>query len=306
MNDRRKLLEAYAKQVAQGNPLTEEFLPALDETPNKYNIERLAANRALRARDIAEDSLANEVLKNTGIPIPADNAPRLKKEDFLNRLMKERYPEIEPDVNLGLMLEDPTTPEGIYSVDGKTIHLKNKPNIIKNTSTALHEAAHQYDDQVLNFDGTDDVQFKNLKTNVPAKKIITDIDPAEAYEIIAKNHHATIPKLREGSFGLGALKSMMKNGTFKGVAPVLAKAGLAAAGGAVSIAAEAADSEDMGGATQQSALLAEIDEKKRRDKAMTNSAPEMQQGLSTMYNELDSGKAFDARRDALLKIRRGE
>lgn len=229
MNDRRKLLEAYAKQVSEGNPLAEDFLRSISpEKTDKWSLDRIMASRALQARDLAEDSLANEVLKNTGIPIPNDNAPRLKKEDFLHRLIKERYPEIEPNVNLGLMLEDPTTPEGIFVPNSDTIHVKNRPSILKNTSTALHEAAHQYDDNVLKFDGTDDVDFKNLKTNLNPKKLITDIDPAEAYEAIAKGHHANIPKLREGSFGLEALKSMVKSGTFKAI-PVIGTAATAAA-----------------------------------------------------------------------------
>lgn len=229
MEDRRKILEAYSKQLSQGNPLAEEFLAPISETPNKWNLERIASNRALKARNLSEDALANEVLKNTGIPIPADNAPRLKKEDFLHRIIKERYPELTPDLSMGLMM-DHTTPDGIYSPTENHIFLKNQPNILKNTSTALHEAGHQYDDNILKFDGTDDVQFKNLKTNAPTNKLITDVDPAQAYELIAKGHHAEIPKLREGSYGLGALKSMLKSGTFKQVAGALpVVGGLAAA-----------------------------------------------------------------------------
>jgi hypothetical protein len=44
---------------------------------------------------------------------------------------------------------------------------------------------------------------------------------------MAKGHHAEIPKLREGSFGLGALKSMIKSGTFKAL-PIIGGAATAA------------------------------------------------------------------------------
>lgn len=51
--------------------------------------------------------------------------------------------------------------------------------------------------------------------------VVRDLDPTQAYEILSKGHHAEIPKLREGSFEFGALKSMMKNGKFKSIAGAL-------------------------------------------------------------------------------------
>lgn len=258
MDERRKTLEAYAKQLSEGNPLAEEFVPAGSETPNKWNLERLASKRALKARNLSEDALANEVLKNTGLKIPSDTAPRLKKEDFLHRLIKERYPELTPDISMGLM-QDHTTPDGIYSPTENHIFLKNQPSILKNTSTALHEAGHQYDDNILKFDGTDDVQFKNLKTNAPASRLVTDIDPAQAYEMIAKGHHAEIPKLREGSYGMGALKSMMKSGTFKqmvGAVPVVGGAAAALMSGDASAAVPLLDeANDVGESREEEASL---------------------------------------------------
>jgi len=41
------------------------------------------------------------------------------------------------------------------------------------------------------------------------------MDPSEVYEAMAGKHHAQIPKLREGTYGLGALKNYLKSGTFK-------------------------------------------------------------------------------------------
>lgn len=83
----------------------------------------------------------------------------------------------------------------------------------------------------------------------------------------------------------------------KSIAPVLAKAGLATAGGTMSLAAEAADSEDMGGAAEQSAFLRERDEMVRRKDAMSSASPEQQQGLNKMYEEMDNGQASNTLRD---------
>lgn len=249
MDDRKKMLEAFVQQLKGGNPLSEdyvrtplpEFIPS-EPIGSRVRTEMAVTKRALQARNLAEDALANEVLKNTGIRIPNDNAPRSKREDFLMRIIKERYPELDDlEINLSMM-NDPSVPEGIFNTDSGKIFVKNKPNIIKNTSTALHEAAHKYDYDKLNFDGTDDVTpFNKMKDDLPAKRAISDIDPTEAYELMAKGHHAEIPKLREGSFGLGALKSMLKSGTFKTVAGALPLAGTAAALSSGDVSAAAAE-----------------------------------------------------------------
>jgi hypothetical protein len=183
----------------------------------------------LQARNLSEDALAHEVMKNTGVPIPNDNAPRLKREDFLKRMIEERYPEFklgDDDLNLSMM-DDKSVPDGVFNSDNGKIFVKNKPDIIKNLSTALHEGAHKYDYEHLNFDGTDDVSRLGMKDSLPGKRALSDIDPTEAYELMAKGHHAEIPKLREGSFGLGALKSMIKSGTFKAL-PIIGGAATAA------------------------------------------------------------------------------
>lgn len=93
MDERRKILEQYAKQVASGNPLSDEFIS--DEFKNES-----MRTKALFARNLAEDSLAHQVLKNTGVPIPGKGSSRSQAEDFYNRIVKERYPELEPDVRI--------------------------------------------------------------------------------------------------------------------------------------------------------------------------------------------------------------
>lgn len=289
MDDRRKTLELFSKQLSEGNPLAEEFV----------NTAKNPLSQSIQARDLAEDALANEVLKNTGVPIPGPKSSQLKQEDFLNRILQERYPELSPNVQI----KDLAGNLGEYGQGNIDISKKIANDPIKSVSALLHEGGHQYDDKILKFGGTDNIAKKQLVQNVPEGRLLKDLDPMQMSEIINKGHHARIPKLRDAdSFGLGALKSMLKSGTFKGIAPVVAKAGLATAGGLASLASEAADSEDEGSSTEQAALLREVDERKRRDTAMNVSSPEEKQVLSSIYDELDNGKTFDVRRDALKKL----
>lgn len=210
MNDRKKALELFAKQISEGLPFAEDFIQG------DSDIE----NNSLMARNLSEDALAQQVLKNTGVPIPDKGAPLSKKEDFLNRIAVERYPEIkDPNIRIGA--------ENSYTPSTGGILVKDTPDINKTVGKTLHETAHKYDNDILGFKGSE----LDLKTLRDAKKSGIDLknmDPAQVYELYSKGHHADIPKLREGSFGLGALKSMMKSGTFKAL-PIIGGAATAAA-----------------------------------------------------------------------------
>ena len=239
MKDKARLsaLEEFAKNVEAGNPLTEDYvrtkLPEVNPAEpvgSRIRREAAMAKRALQARDLAGDALAQQVLKNTRIPIPDDNASRLKKEDFFKRLMAERYPELEfgdDDINFS-MLNEKDIPDGLYNPDSGKIFLKNRPDTIRNVADLLHEGGHKLDYEKLNFDGTPDVSDINKTTKIPSGRNMFDVDPTEMYEVIAKGHHAEIPKLREGAFELGALKSYLKSGTFKAL-PIIGTAATAAA-----------------------------------------------------------------------------
>ena len=52
-------------------------------------------SKALDARDLTQSALAQQVLKNTGIPIPGQRASAGKIEDFYNQLLHEQYPELK-------------------------------------------------------------------------------------------------------------------------------------------------------------------------------------------------------------------
>ena len=216
-NVRKKVLEDFAKDVEKGIPLAEEYV---GKSNNVYN-------DALRARNLSEEALAQKVLDDTNISIPDKSAPLSKKEDFLNQLLEKRYPELkkqmsfkEMDGNLGLYDKG-----GIYL--NKELAKSREPQ--KLAADLFHEGGHAYDDvkKIVTPDQVDDFN-KELRKLKASGFDLKNADPAQVYELIGGKHHAQIPKLREGSFGLGALKSYLKSGTFKAL-PVIGTAATAAA-----------------------------------------------------------------------------
>ena len=211
---RKKALEDFAKDVERGIPLTEDYV---GKSGNVYA-------DALRSRDLAEEALAQKILDNTGISIPDKTDSLSKKEDFLNRLLSEKYPELTSSVRFKEM----NGAVGEYD-NGKIFLNKNLAkdrSIVKQVSDVMHEGAHGYDAiKNINPEKVEDFN-KELRKLQASGFDLKNADPAQVYELIAKKHHAEIPKLREGTFGLGALKSYLKSGTFKAL-PIV---GTAAAG----------------------------------------------------------------------------
>jgi hypothetical protein len=253
VDDRRKLLEAFSSQLKGGDSRMDKFI----------DVSQSDLYRASDARDLAQEALANEVLKNTGVPIPGKGSSQSKVEDFYNRIIKERYPELEPDVQLRNLIQEGALGEygdGKIGVDKQF----SKQSLLGSVGTSLHEAGHQYDDQVLGKAGKN---FQLEKFAAPA-----GADASEIYEKLAKGHHKTIPNLREGSYGLGALKSMLKSGTFKqvvGAAPLIG-GGIAAAvsGDARAAVPFLGDSEDVGmSGADERAMLNEHDARVNYDKS---------------------------------------
>lgn len=211
---RRQMLDRYIKEVRQGIPFAEEFT---GKTGDVFD-------DALVARNLTEDSLGREVLKNTGVPIPGKGSTRSQAEDFLNRMVKERYPELEPNVRIGGDLDQ----YGQGEIDVSDFTAKSSPE--RAVGTVLHEAGHQYDDKILGTRGKE-LNLKDLRKAKSGGMNLKQMDPLQVYEdVVGVGHHAKIPKLREGTYGFGALKSLLKSGTFKGLAP--AAVGAAFAGSA--------------------------------------------------------------------------
>jgi len=227
---RKQALEDYVKDVEMGMPFAEDYI-------NKTsNIEK----NALKARNLSEEALAQQVLKNTGISIPDNTASLRDKEAFLSKLMEEQYPEVKAGVRVlpqeKILELDPNNPSGWYS--SKSGILEKKPQIvinenqfrdnpIKAAGTLFHEGGHGYDD-LMKLGDTKELDLETLRQLKKQGLDLNKMDPAELYELYGANHHAKIPKLREGTFGLGALKSYLKSGTFKAL-PVVGTAATAAA-----------------------------------------------------------------------------
>lgn len=210
MSERAKL-DKFIKQMKEGIPYAEDYI---DKSSDIFD-------NALEARDLSENALAREVLKNTGIPIPGKGSTRTQTEDFLNKIVEERYPELKPNVKID-------GNQSFYQ-DGKInlsdYRAKNSPEDA--VGTVLHEAGHQYDDKILNSSGQP-ISNKELRLAKAKGLDLKNMDPMQVYEeLVGVKHHAKIPKLREGTYGFGALKSLLKSGTFKGLAPVGVGAALA-------------------------------------------------------------------------------
>lgn len=281
--DRKKALESYISDIKDYGSTDSGLL-----IPKRKDLR----NSAFEARDLAEEALAHEVLKSTGVPIPSKGASQSQVENFLQDLSKERYPELgDVDLEIG---ENMAETDGTYSPKTGKIRL-DKEMVRKDPRKAvaglLHENAHKFDDRILNYSGKeiDDATFRKFRNMFKGQ-----VDPTDVYETVARSagHHAEIPQLREGgSFGVAALKSMLKSGRFKSLAPLLG----GTAGLAVSGVSEAADTEAMGDATEQEAFQRESDEANRRAKALKTN-PEMK----AIYESIDNP---DLKRQALNRIR---
>ena len=233
---RKKVLEDYAKDVERGIPLSEGYI---NKSGNIFN-------DALRARNLSEEALAQKVLDNTGVSIPDITASRSKKEDFLNRILQEHYPEVKKPIEL----RDMEGSSGTYYNGRISLNkdLINNRDATKLTADVLHEGGHAYDDikDLITPNTTDDFN-KELRKLKASGFDLKNADPAQVYELIAKNHHAQIPNLRNGTYGLGALKSYLKSGTFKAL-PIIGPAlGAAAALSSEDASAAAGDMLIPGG-----------------------------------------------------------
>jgi hypothetical protein len=216
---RKQALENFAKDVEMGLPFAGDYI---DKTSD-------VESNALRARNLAEDSLAQQVLKNTGVSIPDDKASLRDKEAFLSKMLEQSHPEVKAGVRVlpqeKILELSPDNPSGWYT--SKAGILEKKPQIIINenqfkngptraVATLFHEGGHGYDD-FKKLPNTKELDLATLRKLKESGVDINNMDPAQLYELYGAEHHAKIPKLREGTFGMGALKSYLKSGDFRGV-----------------------------------------------------------------------------------------
>lgn len=204
--------------------------------------------KALEARDLAQGALGSEYLKQTGVSVPdIKRASNSQIESFLNKLKEEAYPELNKN---SIELNDFIPAKGEFDPNTGKIELSKKylPTKEDMVGTAFHELGHAYDQKkgTLNSKSLDlwTPEKKELLKNLGIKsgKDLTKLDSSDISEIVQLGHHTNIPKLREGSFGLGALKSLLKNNTFKKTIPFI--------GPAIAGAATLASTGDVSAATQ--------------------------------------------------------
>jgi len=205
--------------------------------------------KAFASRDLSQGALGSEYLKQTGVSVPdIKTANRSTIESFLNKLKEEAYPELKKtSVELRDNLPDSL---GEYYPDKNKIALSktNLQDVNEMVGTNFHELGHAFDKKsgTLNSTPVDlwTPEKKKLLKSLGLKSgnDLTKLDASDISEIVQLGHHTNIPKLREGSYGMGALKSLVKNKTFKSlpyIGPAIAGLGTLAATGDVSAATQA-------------------------------------------------------------------
>jgi hypothetical protein len=233
---RKKALEDFAKDVESGLPFAEDYV---SKSGDIYD-------DALRARNLSEEALAQRLLQDTSLSVPDRKAPLSQKESFLNKILEQRYPEIKKPIQF----EDMSGAVGTYNKGqillNKELAKSRDPE--KLLADVLHEGGHGYDDvkKLTTPDMTEDFN-KELRKLKASGVDLKNADPAQVYELMAKKHHAQIPNLREGTYGLGALKSYLKSGTFKALPYVGTALAGAAALSSPDASAAAADLAIPGG-----------------------------------------------------------
>lgn len=234
---RRQALEKYAKEVKQYD-LADSGL----YVPKRSNI----MDQALEARDLAEDALGNEALKSTGVSIPGKGATRSQIENFLQDIRKEQYPDL-PDMKLELG----TTPglEGYYDPKSGKIGLDRemvRKDPAKAVGSMFHETGHELDSKDFKSNPIDNAAFRKIKN-----KINANVDPTDIYEMASVGHHAKIPGMREGSYGLSNLKNILKGNKLRSVLPLVGTAAALSSGDAAA-AIPGLDVESLGDASIKS------------------------------------------------------
>ena len=104
---KRKKLALWEEDIMERKDQIKEFLKRAKSEGDLSGEGILLPRKSLKSsllqgRDLAEEALAYEVLKNTGVPIPGKGASRSQIENFLQDIAKERYPELG-DLDLDLV-----------------------------------------------------------------------------------------------------------------------------------------------------------------------------------------------------------
>lgn len=174
---------------------------------------------AINARDAFEKSLARQYLKQTGISIPNyKNASTDQLEKFSRDLLAEQNPALK---RTNVEILDNMKNYGSFNSKSNTAKVSKNLNkdIEDFVSALMHEGGHSYDSESGLYVKNPSIKldsFGKIKTDLMKSQGIkkgADLAKQEASiigEILQTGHHAKIPNVREGSFGLANLKNIMK------------------------------------------------------------------------------------------------
>lgn len=260
-------------------------LPELNELKKAISENDDDKIRALMAKSASKINRINLITPYLG--------KELSRQQLIN-FMKTEMPELKnmSDIELAKMMEiDPKKikiGEGITEgARGKIgFNLKNPKSVSKieldpslkdegKLVTLAHEFGHEKDFRKGHYD------VPQFLDEVPDRFVVKDIykDPVRVSEDALRGHHWG------RLFEFDNLRNLIKSGKLRAVAPVLAKAGLATAGGIASLGAEAAqeafDAEEAGATKQMPEHYLETgtrDPEEARQKAL---AYRFKQGLES-------------------------
>jgi hypothetical protein len=208
-----------------------------------------------RARNLYEDTLGSEYLRQTGVSVPdLKRANPKQMEKFYNDILAENYPELSGKV--GVEYRPLKDSMGEYDPNKKVVRINPEyvTDMNRGTGTALHEFGHAYDDlEVGDFDPIPEESNKASKLKAMKEQGITrgsqlqKLPASDIYQHRNRGHHAILKKLRDaGGFGLGALKGLTNSGTFKSAVPFAGTIAALASGDVEAAIPLIGDSEALG------------------------------------------------------------
>ena len=237
-----KRLEEVAKRAKKGDFELSDLLGRTSDY----------VDDSIRYRNLMEDTVGNEYLKNTGISVPnIKNASRAEIERFTRDLLEENYGN---DLGLkGIELDNKLSGYGAYDPNNKKVIIN--PNKFKtrsaaqNTGDALHEFGHVYDDSTglwknsINLGEMTKEKIEALKKMGITRDNAHLFDIDDVAEVVSKGHHYELPE-RLKSWSRSALENLVNGRRLKQLAiPAAIGTGMIATSGDASASDSLMDEE---------------------------------------------------------------
>ena len=252
--DKKKALELYLKRAQSGQMELDPFISRTGDL----------ASDIYRGRDFQEEAMGKLALEQFKGKVPGAKASEAQVQDLLEGLRDQFLPDVDSEIRTNPLLES----LGIYTPKDDVIEVNPlKRNASQTTGDFIHEGLHSRDLKWGDYGDINNIK-SGPQTNKALAKLNPDmvdsmgriLDPKKAKELIKTTDLNDLKELLlEGHHGLkrgGTVGNVNLQRLLKGL-PLKSIAGVAAGG--LSVAAEAADTEDVGGSTEQAALLREVD-----------------------------------------------